>query len=75
MSKLYLYKADNPNNIIKEVNLSKMYLSVKLDYNLCGIKASEIIHSYLAENVFTEENKCHIIINIYFIIAIKIQRL
>ena len=59
MSKLYLYKADNPNNIIKEVNLSKMYLSVKLDYNLCGIKASEIIHSYLAENVFTEKNKCH----------------
>ena len=59
MNKLYLYKADDPNNIIKEVNLSKMYLSVKLDYNLCGIKASEIIHPYLAENVFTEENKCH----------------
>jgi hypothetical protein len=37
MSKLYLYKADNPNNIIKEVNLSKMYLSVKLDYNLLSI--------------------------------------
>ena len=59
MSKLYLYKQNNPNNIIKEINLSKMYLSVKLDYNLGGIKASEIIRPYLEENVFTEENKCH----------------
>ena len=59
MKKLYMYKSNNPNNIIKEINLSKMYLSVKLDYNLCGIKASEIIRPYLEENVFTEGNKCH----------------
>ena len=59
MSKLYLYKGDNPKDIIKEVNLSKMYLSIKLDYNLGGIKASEIIRPYLEENVFTEQNKCH----------------
>ena len=59
MSKLYLYKGDNPKEIIKEVNLSKMYLSIKLDYNLGGIKASEIIRPYLEENVFTEQNKCH----------------
>jgi len=59
MSKLYLYRGDNKNDIIKDIKLGKNYLRVKLDYNLCGIQASEIIRPYLEENIFTEENRCH----------------
>ena len=59
MNKLYLYRGDNPNDIIKDIKYGKNYLRVKLDYNLCGIQASDIVRPYLEENIFTEENRCH----------------
>ena len=59
MNKLFLYKGNNPNDIIKDINYGKNYLRVKLDYNLGGIQGSQIIRPYLEENVFTEGNRCH----------------
>ena len=59
MNKLYLYKGDNPKDIIKDIKYGKNYLRVKLDYNLNGIQASEIIRPYLEQNIFTDENRCH----------------
>ena len=59
MNKLYLYKGDNPKEIIKDIKYGKNYLRVKLDYNLNGIQASEIIRPYLEQNIFTDENRCH----------------
>jgi hypothetical protein len=59
MSKLVLFKGNDPNNIINDIKLGKNYLRVKLDYNLCGIQASEIIRVFLESNVFTPQNHCH----------------
>ena len=59
MNKLYLYKGDNPNDIVKDIDFGKNYLRVKLDDNICGIQASELIRPYLEEKIFTEENRCH----------------
>ena len=59
MSKLVLFKGDDPNNIVDDIKLGKNYLRVKLDFNLCGIQASEIIRVYLESNVFNEDNHCH----------------
>jgi hypothetical protein len=59
MNKLYLYKGDNPKDIIKDIKYGKNYLRVKLEYNLNGIQASEIIRPYLEQNIFTDENRCH----------------
>ena len=59
MNKLFLYRGKNPKDIIKDIDYGKKYLRVKLDYNINGIQASEIIRSYLEENVFTEGNRCH----------------
>ena len=59
MSKLVLFKGNDPNNIVNDIKLGKNYLRVKLDYNLCGVQASEIIRVFLESNVFTPENHCH----------------
>ena len=59
MNKLILYKGNDENNIINEIKLGKNYLRVKLDFNLCGIQASEIVRTYLESNVFNENNHCH----------------
>ena len=60
VDKLIFYKDDPSNNIIQEnTNHNKDLLNIKLDFNLNGIQASEVIHSYLELNIFTEENKCH----------------
>ena len=59
MSKLILYRGNNPNDIVKGIDYGKNYLRVKLDYNLGGIQGSEIIRNYLETNAFTEENRCH----------------
>ena len=59
MHKLIIYKNNNPKNIIKEINLDRNYLHVKLDYNFCGIRGSEIIRPYLEENLFTKQNNCY----------------
>ena len=60
MDKLIFYKDDPSNNIIEEnTNHNKDLLNVKLDFNLNGIQASEVIRPYLELNIFTEENKCH----------------
>lgn len=59
MSKIAIYKNNNPNDILNEIKLNGNYLRVNLDYNFCGIQGSEIIHQYLEENLFTEENNCH----------------
>ena len=56
MNKLILYKGNDENNIINEIKLGKNYLRVKLDFNLCGIQASEIVRTYLESNVFNENN-------------------
>ena len=59
MSKLVLYRGNNPDDIVNDIKYGKNYLRVKLDYNLCGIQASEIIRVYLELNIFNDENKCH----------------
>ena len=59
MTKLVIYKNNNPNDILNEIQLNRNYLRVKLDYNFCGIQGSEIIRPYLEENLFTKENNCH----------------
>ena len=59
MSKLVLFKGNDPNNIVNDIKLGKNYFRVKLDYNLCGVQASEIIRVFLESNVFTPENHCH----------------
>ena len=47
MSKLVLFRGNNPNDVINDIKYGKNYLRVKLDFNLCGIQASEIIRVYL----------------------------
>ena len=59
MTKLIIYKNNNPNDIIKEIKLQRNYMRVNLDYNFCGIQGSEIIRPYLEENLFTKENNCY----------------
>ena len=59
MSKLVLFKGNDPNNVINDIKLGKNYLRVKLDYNLCGIQASEIVRTHLESSVFNEYNHCH----------------
>ena len=59
MSKLLLFKGNDENNIVNDIKLGKNYLRVKLDYNLCGVQASEIIRVFLESNVFTPQNHCH----------------
>ena len=59
MSKLVLFRGNNPNDVINDIKYGKNYLRVKLDFNLCGIQASEIIRVYLELNIFNEENHCH----------------
>ena len=59
MHKLIIYKNNNPKDIIKEINLIKNYLNVRLDYNFWGIQGSEIIRPYLEAYLFTKENKCY----------------
>ena len=59
MSKLVLFKGNDENNIVNDIKLGKNYLRVKLDYNLCGVQASEIIRVFLESNVFTPQNHCH----------------
>ena len=53
----YLYIGDYLHE--NDIKLGKNYLRVKLDYNLCGVQASEIIRVFLESNVFTPENHCH----------------
>ena len=59
MNKLIIYKNNNPNDIIKEIKLSRNYLRVRLDYHYGGILGSELIRPYLEENIFTKENNCY----------------
>ena len=60
MDKLIFYKDDPSNNLIQDnIIHNKDLLNVKLDFNLNGIQASEVIRSYLQLNIFTKENKCH----------------
>ena len=59
MNKLVMFKGNNPDDIINDIKYSKNYLRVKLDYNLCGIQASEIIRVYLEMNIFNDDNGCH----------------
>ena len=54
----YLHNIDF-NDIVKDIDFGKNYLRVKLDDNICGIQASELIRPYLEEKIFTEENRCH----------------
>ena len=59
MNQLIIYRNNNPQDIIKEINLTRNYLNVKLDYNFQGIKGSENIRPYLEANLFTKENNCY----------------
>ena len=59
MNKLIIYKNNNPQDIINEIVLNRNYLHVKLDYNFCGIRGSELIRQYLEEKLFTEQNNCY----------------
>lgn len=58
MDKLFIYKNNNPLDIIKKVEIKEQSLHVKLEHNYGGIKGSEIIRPYLEENIFTKENGC-----------------
>ena len=59
MNKLIIYENNNPENVIKEISLTKNSLKVRLDYNFWGIQGSEIILSYIEVILFTKENKCY----------------
>jgi hypothetical protein len=59
MNKLIIYKNNNLNDIVKEIQLKRNYLRVNLDYHFGGIIGSEILRPYLEENIFTEENYCY----------------
>ena len=59
MTKMIIYRKNNPNDIINEIQLSRNYLKVRLDYNFWGIQGSELIHQYLKDKLFTKENNCY----------------
>ena len=59
MNQLIIYRNNNPEDIIKEIDLTRSYLQVKLDYNFQGIQGSENIRPYLEANLFTKENNCY----------------
>ena len=47
------------HDLVKDLEIGKNILKVKLEYNLGGIIGSEILRSYLETNVFTKENNCY----------------
>lgn len=59
MNKLIIYRNNNPLDIIKEIELKRNYLRIKLDHNFAGIQGSEIIRPFLEENLFTKSNNCN----------------